>query len=159
MNGGYISTLLISPHSFHHSCRFCVRTFYFIVLYGLQQIWLFSRVKTLEKDIKWPVGFSWILQHVFQFHVFVFFFFFSCAWTATSHGFTVPRTKITIHALFITVHELKDIKNGSHGTIHAFKNYFARVLSVFNFQFSFSATISAIQMDPKKQVLYPINPW
>ena len=29
----------------------------------------------------------------------------------------------------------KNIKNGSHGTIHTFKNYFATVFSVFNFQF------------------------
>ena len=27
------------------------------------------------------------------------------------------------------------IKNGSHGTIYTFKNYFATVFSVFNFQF------------------------
>ena len=46
-------------------------------------------------------------------------------------------TKITVHALFITVHStvhvLKNIKNGSHGTIHTFKNYFTTVLSVFSF--------------------------
>ena len=74
----------------------------------------------------------------------------------------MPGTKITIYALFITVHStihaLKNIKNWSHDTIHVFKNYFGTVLSVFNFQFSFLATISAIQTDPKKQVLYPINP-
>ena len=38
--------------------------------------------------------------------------------------------------------------NGSHGTIHTFKNYFTTVLSVFSFQFSVSATISSIQTDP-----------
>ena len=32
-----------------------------------------------------------------------------------------------------TVHALKNIKNGSHGTIYTFKNYFAIVFSVFNF--------------------------
>ena len=67
----------------------------------------------------------------FQFHVFTFFF--SCTWTVTLYGFTVQGTKITIHALFITVHALKNIKNGSHGTIYTFKNYFATVLSVFSF--------------------------
>ena len=36
-------------------------------------------------------------------------------------------------SLFITVHALKNIKNGSHSTIHTFKNYFATVLSVFSF--------------------------
>ena len=67
----------------------------------------------------------------FQFHVFTFFF--SCTWTVTLYGFTVQGTKIIIHALFITVHALKNIKNGSHGTIYTFKNYFATVLSVFSF--------------------------
>ena len=59
----------------------------------------------------------------------------------------------TVYALFTycayTVHVLKNIKNGSHGTIYTFKNYFATVFSVFSFQFSVSATISSIQMDPK----------
>ena len=38
------------------------------------------------------------------------------------------------------------IKNGPHSTIHTFKNYFATVFSVFNFQFSI---INNIQTDPK----------
>ena len=46
-------------------------------------------------------------------------------------------TKITVHALFITIHNtvhaLKNIKNKSHDTIHTFKNYFIIILSVFNF--------------------------
>ena len=58
----------------------------------------------------------------------LFFFFYSYAWTVTSHGFTV-------HTLFITIHALKNIKNGSRGTIHTFKNYFTTVLSIFSFQF------------------------
>ena len=36
------------------------------------------------------------------------------------------------------------IKNGSHGTIHTFKNYFTTVFSVFSFN-----KISSIQTDPK----------
>ena len=32
-----------------------------------------------------------------------------------------------------TVHAFKNIKNGSHGTIYTFKNYFATVFSVFSF--------------------------
>ena len=35
----------------------------------------------------------------------------------------------------ITVHAFKNIKNGSHDTIHTFKNYFATVFLVFSFQF------------------------
>ena len=34
-----------------------------------------------------------------------------------------------------TVHIFKNIKNGSHSTIYTFKNYFATIFSVFNFQF------------------------
>ena len=44
-----------------------------------------------------------------------------------------------IRALFmdpqITLFNNFFIKNESHGTIHTFKNYFATVFSVFNFQF------------------------
>ena len=47
-----------------------------------------------------------------------------------------------------TVHVFKNIKNGSHGTIHTFKNYFATVFLDFGFQFSVSAKISSIQTDP-----------
>ena len=55
----------------------------------------------------------------------------------------------TVHHYLRTVHTLKNIKNGSHDTIHVFKNYFAIVLLVFSFQFSISATISSIQTDLK----------
>ena len=41
------------------------------------------------------------------------------------------------------------IKNGSHGTIHTFKNYFATVFFSFQFQFS---VFSCIQTDPKRPV-------
>ena len=34
-----------------------------------------------------------------------------------------------------TVHAFKNIKNGSHGIIYTFKNYFSTVFSVFSFQF------------------------
>ena len=50
----------------------------------------------------------------------------------------------TIHTLFMgpttTLFRKKNIKNGSHGTIHTFKNYFATVFSIFN-------KISCIQTD------------
>ena len=69
----------------------------------------------------------------FRFHVFPFFFFFFRVWTVTSHGFTVHHCLCTIHYCSCTVYVLKNIKNGSHDTIHAFKNYFATVLSVFSF--------------------------
>ena len=59
----------------------------------------------------------------------------------------MQETKVTTYALFITVYALKNIKNGSHGTIHIFKNYFATVLSVFSFKFLISITINSIQTD------------
>ena len=39
----------------------------------------------------------------------------------------------TVYHCSSTVHTLKNIKNGSHNTIHIFKNYFATVFSVFSF--------------------------
>ena len=49
-----------------------------------------------------------------------------------------------------TVYAFKNIKNGSHGIIHTFKNYFATVFSVFSFQFLVLTKISYIQMDIKQ---------
>ena len=37
----------------------------------------------------------------------------------------------TVYILFMY---FKNIKHGSHGTIHTFKNYFAIVFSIFNFR-------------------------
>ena len=58
----------------------------------------------------------------------------------------------TVNTLFThyadTVYALKNIKNGSHGIIYTFKNYFATVFSDFSFQFLVSAAISSIQTDP-----------
>ena len=55
--------------------------------------------------------------------------------TIHAHRFTVHRQS----ALFIycsydpqLLYLEKNIKNGSHGTIHTFKNYFATIFSVFN---------------------------
>ena len=57
----------------------------------------------------------------FRFHVFLFFFF------------LCVNSKLTwVHCLPLFTHCLR-IKNGSHGTIYTFKNYFATVLSVFSF--------------------------
>ena len=64
-----------------------------------------------------------------------------------------------MHALFMyctcTVYAFKNIKNGSHDTIHTVKNYFATVFLVFNFQFSVSVKISCIQTDPKYGYIQP----
>ena len=65
------------------------------------------------------------------------FFFFFLRLDSNLTWVYCQETKITIHALFITVHSIvhaqKNIKNGSYDTIHTFKNYFATILSVFSF--------------------------
>ena len=83
----------------------------------------FNKLKIEGNAIMWPFALCVLLRPRF-----LLFFFFFCAWTVTSRGFTV-------HALFSTVHVLKNIKNESHDTIYIFKNYFATVFSVFRFQF------------------------
>ena len=62
------------------------------------------------------------------------------------------ETNFTVYILFMhcswdsqLLYSEKNIKNGSHGTIYTFKNYFATVF--FNFQFQFSV-FSCIQTDP-----------
>ena len=102
------------------------------VFLGVYCIWCGFQVRHKTWDdivtvfiIMVPFGFSvfrWIQSYVFPF----FFFFFP----QTSR---VPGTTSNVVALFITVHVLKNIKNGFHDTIHTFKNYFATVLSVFSF--------------------------
>ena len=100
-------------------------------------------------------GFRWILRPPFQSCVLFFFFF-------GPHLLTLGGQILllwTVNTLFThcadTVHTLKNIKNGSYGTIYTFKNYFAIVFSVFSFQFSVSATISLIQTDPYLRLLIP----
>ena len=67
---------------------------------------------------------------------FGFFFFFPSALQLGDRSYCA-HCAVTVHALFCTVHAFFShffIKNGSHGTIHTFKNYFATIFSVFNFQ-------------------------
>ena len=65
---------------------------------------------------------------------FHFFFFFPLHFTHFALG---QGTINTVAILFIycssTVYVFKNIKNGSHDTIHIFKIYFAIVFSVFSF--------------------------
>ena len=73
----------------------------------------------------------------------LFFFFFSRDWwlfcmnNAPVHCSWDPQTSLFNNFL---------IKNGSHGTIHTFKNYFATIFSVFNFQL---LVFNCIQTDLK----------
>ena len=94
--------------------------------------------------------FDWDGCCVFQFHVLFLFFFFTFALTVILY-----RTKIVIHALFITVYALKNIKNGSHGIIIHLK-----IILLQYFQFSVSTTINSIQTDPiclKSQNVRPVK--
>ena len=74
----------------------------------------------------------WI-ELIVAFLVSRFAFFFSLHVNSNLTWVHCIVTKITIHHCLHTVYTLKNIINGSHGTIHTFKNYFATVLSVFNF--------------------------
>ena len=71
--------------------------------------------------------------------LFFFFFFFSCVLFCFVLQMLTFCSEQCTYALFtdpqITLFSNFFIKNGSHGTIHTFKNYFATVFSVFSFQF------------------------
>ena len=75
------------------------------------------------------------------------FLFFWCTGFWVGDKVIVHAHKIIVHALFIgltsTLFRKKYIKNGSHGTIHTFKNYFTTVFSIFS-------KISYIQTDHKR---------
>ena len=75
--------------------------------------------------------------HVFISAFLSFFFFF---FQRMNNKFIVQRQKLlfmhcsnTVHVLQQYCSHIKNIKNGSHGTFHIFKNYFATVFSVFSF--------------------------
>ena len=52
------------------------------------------------------------------------------------HVIILCGDKVTVHILFmgptITLFRKKNIKNGSHGTIHTFKNYFTIMFLIFS---------------------------
>ena len=83
-----------------------------------------------------PLWIGLIVHLGFKFHVSFFFFFFSVHMNSNyivhALGFTVQETKCTVHKTYNHFIQKKKTKNGSHGTIHTFKNYFATVFSVFS---------------------------
>ena len=118
--------------------------------------------------IKWKnvnLGYIWIGLKTQCVCVCIFPFFFSrifetcgyCLCTvqwivATKFDFSHFFQPISAHRVMFTDPQISllnnfFIKNGSHGTIHTFKNYFATVF--FNFQFQFSV-FSCIQTDSKQ---------
>ena len=60
--------------------------------------------------------------------------FMHCSWTVAVTFDQVFR-KQCMDALFMNLQISLFIKNGSHGTIYTFKNYFAIVFLIFSFQF------------------------
>ena len=90
-----------------------------------------ARIRKLASTltIMWVFGLCLFLH--FQFHVLPFFSSF-LFWHMNSN-LTWVYCSCTVYHCSRTVHTLKNIKNGSHDTIHVFKNYFATVPSVFSF--------------------------
>ena len=99
-----------------------------------------------------PVWIRWICFPLLRFF-FSFFFFFGtrnwrqrllfmyCAWTvaeifdfSTIFSTSVGLVYCSLDSQILLFNNFF-IKNGSHGTIHLFKNYFVTVFSVFSFQF------------------------
>ena len=62
---------------------------------------------------------------------FFFFFFTACFDFSVVNSTLVYYSRVSQTSFFSNFF----IKNGSHSTIHTFKNYFATVFSVFSFQF------------------------
>ena len=80
---------------------------------------------------------------------FLFFFFFSFFFFSTAVIDISPMNSTPVYCSRdpqISLFSNFFIKNGSHGTIHIFKNYFATVFSVFSF-----SKISSIQTDLRVQ--------
>ena len=107
-----------------------------------------SKLGLIYEDIQCVFGLAFAALR-FSFYVFSFFFFsaFSPSQAPTVHVLYMNSSRNIlpvlreqcIHALFTNPHISFFInffiKNGSHGTIDTFKNYFATVFSVFSFQF------------------------
>ena len=106
------------------------------------QIWFYTETTTSIKKNQLDYVPVWIGHNAhlrFEFNVSLFFYFFifpvrmNSDCTVHAHGFTMQETKCTVYRINTHIIQKKKIKNGSHSTIHPFKNYFATVFLVFNF--------------------------
>ena len=61
-----------------------------------------------------------------RFQIFIFF-------VNSNLTYLLFREQKSLFIVYSTVYVLKNIKNGFHGIIHTFKNYFITILSVFSF--------------------------
>ena len=66
--------------------------------------------------------------------VFAFFFFFLGEKRISVAFMLFQWVPCTVHRTYKPLFNKIFIKNGSYGTIHTFKNYFATMFSVFSFQ-------------------------
>ena len=132
-----------------------------------KQLRRFCRCNKRNKNsISVAFGLGWKLLRLRFVWFFFFFFFFSrvferfeccgyCSCTvqwivAANFDFSKFFGSITAHRVLFTDSQISlfsnfFIKNGSHDTIHTFKNYFAIVFFSFQFQFS---VFSCIQTEP-----------
>ena len=86
-------------------------------------------IQTAPKPVKTQVWFGQRLQRLrFGSEAFQLFFFFSSTRVSAGDKSYYSHCAVTTHALFSHFF----IKNGSYGTIHTFKNYFAIVFLIFS---------------------------
>ena len=128
------------------SLLFCIY-FLKLIAFANHNIIKYTRKPYMNKRYDTKVRFGQRLQHLcFGRDVFQLFFFFPLHTFQLGDRSYCSHCAVAVHALFHTVHVIFShffIKNGSHGTIHTFKNCFATVFSVFSF-----SKINSIQTYP-----------
>ena len=146
----HISVLKVVFFFFFHLHTFCF----------LYVLWLVTLLPHFVLNDYSVSNFVWVWNHVhswvFHYSVlsFSFFLFSACILGAKDDCFINSNCNIWLFSTLVgLVHCLRDpqislfsnffIKNGFHGTIYTFKNYFTTVFSIFNFN-----KISSIQTDP-----------
>ena len=156
-------------HSSNQLVTFCELLRLWLIIAVLIIIFIFAYTKA-------TFGLGWKTQRLSLAFFFSHFFFFGtrlwdlqllfmhCTWTVTAKfDFSHSFQPISAHrALFmdpqISLFSNFFIKNGSHDTIHIFKNYFATVFSVFSFQFQqnkfYSNGLCELQLNFKVSLIY-----
>ena len=126
--------------------------------------WIHYYYLRAERLYMVDLGWVWIARLVFGVYVFPSFFFFFlhafvslrllfmyCSMNSSCKLWLSIFFSQSVHIVhYLWTHKFHfsaifSLKNGSHGTIYTFKNYFATVFFSFQFQFSF---FSCIQTDP-----------
>ena len=92
-----------------------------------------------------PVWFQRLNVCVFIFGVFLFFFFSPHLLTFQRQNSLFMNSACTVLTHYTCI--IHAFKNGSHGIIHTFKNYFSTVFSVFSFQMYPNGPLDQIRID------------